>query len=188
MTAAAAADYPRALTEIVEDEAELDKRPAQIDILPTHMAHVGVERLRAGGGEEHAAEYHEADLVIGAEKHPHGVDGVKGAQHGGHVEDPYRTHRREEEEPCEHDGTEGLAYSARPRALEREKHGDYNERYDHDGELPAAEQLVHAGNAPETLDRRGDGDGGGEYAVREQRRAPSMVGKMSQPPCSLTRE
>lgn len=60
------ADEPRALTEIIEYQAYFHERPRDIDIVRTDMTHVGVERFRACRGEEHAAEDHKADLVVGA--------------------------------------------------------------------------------------------------------------------------
>ena len=63
---AAVLDDPRALAEIVEDQAELDKGPAGVDVFAAHVAHVRVECFRAGGGEEDAAQDHKAGLVVRA--------------------------------------------------------------------------------------------------------------------------
>ena len=54
---------PGALTEIVENQTELDEGPAEIDILLPNVAHVRVERFGTRGGEKNTAENHEAELV-----------------------------------------------------------------------------------------------------------------------------
>ena len=78
--------YPRALAEIVQDQARLHKRPARINVPAADVAHIGIERLRAGRGEEHAAEDHKARLVIGRNQNARRVHRVERAQHAGTVE------------------------------------------------------------------------------------------------------
>lgn len=41
------AEQPRPLPQIVEDQADLDERPTDVNALAADMAHVGIQRLRA---------------------------------------------------------------------------------------------------------------------------------------------
>lgn len=165
------ADEPRALTEIIEYQAYFHERPRGIDIVRTDMTHVGVERFRACRGEEHAAEDHKADLVVGAVQHLHRVHGVKCLQHGRQVEYVHKSGDAEEAEPDEHDGAEGLADAARSGALHEKQREDYRKRQDYHAGLPRAEERVHHGVGAQTLDRRRHRDRGGQYAVGQHRRA-----------------
>lgn len=148
------ADEPRALTEIIEYQAYFHERPRDIDIVRTDMTHVGVERFRACRGEEHAAEDHKADLVVGAVQHLHRVHGVKCLQHGRQVEYVHKSGDAEEAEPDEHDGAEGLADAARSGALHEKQREDYRKRQDYHAGLPRAEERVNHGDGAQTLDRR----------------------------------
>ena len=161
-------DNPGALAEVVEDQAELDEGPAGIDVLLADVPHVGIQSLRAGGGEEDAAEDHEAGLVGGAEEHLNGVDGVEGLEHHGQRRDVHHAGDAEEAEPDEHHRTEGLADAAGAGVLDGEEQGDDEQGDDDHRPLADAQQLVHRRNASQTLDRSRDGDGRGEQTVREQ--------------------
>ena len=48
-------DKPRALTHVGQQQAALNERPGGVDVAAAHMAHVGIECLGTGGGEEAAA-------------------------------------------------------------------------------------------------------------------------------------
>ena len=50
-------EQQRALTEIVQQQRRLDEaEPGEADRQLAEMAHVGVERLGAGGGQEHRSQ------------------------------------------------------------------------------------------------------------------------------------
>ena len=108
------------------------------------MTHIGIQRLRTGRGKEYAAEYHKADLIIGAVEHFYRVDRVKGPQNRGKVKDMQQSGDAEEAEPQKHNGTEGLADAARSGALNEKQRYDYNKREHDDAGLPHAEEVVHA--------------------------------------------
>ena len=168
---AAALQDPGALSEIVEDKAQLDEGPGEIDVFLADVTHVGIQRLRARRGKEHAAEDHEAQLVRGAEEDAHGIDRVKGAQHDGQRRDVQQPRHAEETEPQQHDRAEGLADAAGAGVLDREERRDDQKRDDHDLPLARAEEAVHALDRAKTLDRRRHGHGGRQHAVGQQRRA-----------------
>ena len=73
-------EQPRALAEVAQDEARLHEGPGCINVALAHVAHVRVERLGAGGGEEAAAQDHDAGVVVGAEQELQAVHRVDGEQ------------------------------------------------------------------------------------------------------------
>ena len=87
-------DDQRALAEIIEHQrGQHQEQPRRLDRPAAEMAHVGIERLGAGHGEENAAEHDEADRAMGAkERDPRrwaqraqddpGVGNVQSAEHG----------------------------------------------------------------------------------------------------------
>ena len=63
------AEQQRALAEIIEHQAGIDEaEPGEADRLAPEMAHVGIERLGAGHGEEHRAHGEEGELRIVGEE------------------------------------------------------------------------------------------------------------------------
>ena len=168
---AAALQDPGALAEIVEDQAQLDEGPGEINVFLADVPHVGIQRLRARRGEEHAAEDHEAQLVRGAEEDAHGIDRVKGAQHDGQRRDVQQPRHAEETEPQQHDRPKGLADAAGAGVLDREERRDDQKRDDHDLPLARAEEAVHALDRAQTFDRRRHCHGGRQNPVGQQRRA-----------------
>ena len=141
------------------------------------MAHVGVERLSAGGGEEDAAQDHEARLVVGAQQHLHGIEGVEGPQHGGQRPDVQQPRNAEEGEPQQHHRAEGLADAAGAGVLDGKEHRNNEKRDDDDLGLPRAEEAVHHCHASQALHRGGHGDGGGQHPVGQQGRAAQHGGQ-----------
>ena len=170
-------DDPGALAQIVEDQAELDEGPAEVDVLLADVAHVGIQRFGAGGGEEDAAEDHEARLVVGAEEHAHGVERVEGAQHCGQRRDVQQAGDAEEGEPEQHHRAEGLADAAGAGVLDGEEHGDDEQGDEHHLGLARAEKAAHGIDAAQALDRGGHGDGRREHAVGQQRGAAQHGGQ-----------
>ena len=59
-------DKPSTLAHIGKQQAALNERPGGVDVAAADVAHVGVERLGTGGGEEAAAQNHDARVVVGA--------------------------------------------------------------------------------------------------------------------------
>ena len=175
---------PGALAQVVQDQAELHKRPAEIDVLPAHVAHVGIQSLRAGGGQEDAAQDHEAGLVVGTQKHLHGIEGVEGPQHRRQSKDLQETREPQKAEPEQHHRAEGLADLAGAGPLGQKEQGDDEQGDEHHRALAAAQKAVHGLDAAQTFHRRGDSDGRGQHPVGKQCRAPQH-GREDEPPAAV---
>ena len=65
------------LTQIVEDQTGLNKRPAEINIFLAYMTHIRIQRFRTGGGQKYAAENHKTRFVIRAQQYLHRINGVE---------------------------------------------------------------------------------------------------------------
>ena len=62
-------EQQRALAEIVQGEAgQHEAEPGGLDRLAAEMAHVGIERLGAGDGQEHGPEGEQARRAVGGEE------------------------------------------------------------------------------------------------------------------------
>ena len=103
-------DDPGALTQVVEDEAELHERPGDVDVCLANMSHVGVEGLGAGGAQEDVAQHHEAGRVEVVVKEEHDaaqrVERAEDVEVKSHVE---KAGDAQEEEPHGHDRAKRLA-------------------------------------------------------------------------------
>ena len=165
-------DDPGTLAEVVEDEADLHERPGGVDVGLAHVAHVRVERLGAGGAEEHVAQDHEAGCVEVAVKEEHDaanrVEGAKDAQVEAEV---HEASAGEEEEPQRHDRAKELADRGRAGLLQEEEHAqDDDDDGNHDA-LVVADERVHEVDGAQALDGGGDGNRWREDAVCQKRRA-----------------
>jgi len=58
-------DQPRALTEIIEDQASFYKNPANPDISPPAMSQIAVQCLGTCGTKENSPEHPETAGVVG---------------------------------------------------------------------------------------------------------------------------
>ena len=135
------------------------------------MAHVGVQGLRAGGGEEAASQDHDSRMVIGRKQERDAAQRVESQQDGGVAQHVDQAVGAQEQEPEGHDGAKSAADLAGARALHGEQQADDDKGDDDHVGLPVANQRPHGGNGPQALDGRGNGDGGGEDAVCQQRGA-----------------
>ena len=177
---AAVLDDPGALTQVVEDQAHLHYRPAGIDVLLAHMAHVRVQSLRAGSGEKDAAEDHKACLVGRTQQYTHRVEGIEGPQHGRKLQDMQGAREAEEGEPGQHHRPEGPPDAAGAGVLHGEEGRDDEQCDEHHLGLVRAQQPIHGRDAAQALHRRGDRDRRGQNAVGQQRRA-AQHGRKDQP-------
>ena len=162
-------DKPSALAHVGQQQAALNKRPGGVDVAAAHMAHVGVECLGAGGGEEAAAQDHDARVVIGAQQKGDAAHRVEAQQHGGMLEDKKQTRAAQEQEPQRHDGAKGMTDLGRTDALHQEEHDDNGKRDGDNATLVVAQHGVHRRDGAQTLNCRGHGDGRREDAVGKQR-------------------
>ena len=162
-------DEPRALAHVGQQQAALDERPGGVDVAATHMAHVGVERLGAGGGEEAAAQDHDARMVVGAQQKADAAQRVEAQQHRGMLEDKEQARAAQEQEPQRHDGAKGATDLGRADALHQEEHDDDGERDGDNAALIVTEHGVDRRDGAQALDGRGNGNGRRQDAVGEQR-------------------
>ena len=160
-------DDPHALAHVVQDQADLDERPADVDAIPAHMAHIRIQGFRAGGAQEHAAQDHEARFIVGAEQDPHGVDRVEGPQDGQVAQGQPQAGEAQEQEPDHHHRPEHLADGAGAAALDQEQDADDGQCYQDHRHLARAQQFVHGMDAAQAFHGGGDGDGRGQHAVRQ---------------------
>ena len=131
-------DKPSALAHIGQQQAALDERPGSVNVAATHMAHVGVERLGTGGGEEAAAQDHDARMVVGTQQKADAAQRVEAQQHRGVLEDKEQARTAQEQKPQRHDGAKGTADLCRTDALHQEEHNDDGKRDGHDAGLIVA--------------------------------------------------
>ena len=140
------------------------------------MAHVGVERLGTGGGEEATAQNHDARVVVGAQQKGDAAHRVEAQQHGGVLENKEQTRAAQEQEPQRHDGAKGVTDLGRTDALNQEEHDDDGERNGDDAALVIAQHGMDRRDGAQALDGRGNGNGRRQDAVGEQRGATQHGG------------
>ncbi len=69
------------------------------------MAHVGIQRLRAGEREQHRAQHHERGNAV-LRRETERVHWIERGQDGGMLDDTVDTHGRQRDEPDHHDRSE----------------------------------------------------------------------------------
>ena len=169
-------DKPRALAHIGKQQTALNERPGGVDVAAADVAHVGVERLGTGGGEEAAAQNHDARVVVGAQQKGDAAHRVEAQQHGGVLEDKEQTRAAQEQEPQRHDGAKGVTDLGRTDALYQEERDDDGERNGDDAALVIAQHGMDRRDGAQALDGRGNGNGRRQDAVGEQRGATQHGG------------
>ncbi|VWM24119.1 Uncharacterised protein [Collinsella intestinalis] len=169
-------EQPSALAEVGQDEADLDEGPSGVDVAAADVAHVGVEGLGTGGGEEAATQDHDASMVVGRQQEADAAQRVEREQDNRVAEYVDEPRAAEEQEPKRHDRAEGMADLGSAHALHREQQAHDDERDDHDVHLVVAHDVVHGGDGAQALDGRGDGHRRGEDAVGQKRGAAEHGG------------
>ena len=169
-------DKPRALAHVGQQQAALNKRPGGVDVAAAHMAHVGIERLGTGGGQEAAAQDHDARMVVGAQQKADATQRVEAQKHRGILEDKEQTRTAQEQKPQRHDGAKGVANLGRADALHQEERDDDGERDGDNAALVVTEHGVDRRNGAQALDGRGHGNGRRQDTVGEQCRAAQHGG------------
>ena len=152
---AAVADDIGALPHVVENEHELDERPAGGDVLATAVAQVGVEGLGTRGAEKDGTQHQEPLGVVHQQQH--GIIGVEGLEYHWGLHHVAHAEHAEHEKPQQHERSEITAYRARAEALDEEYRRDHCQHDGYDGDM--WRESVQA------LDSRGDGDGRGDNSV-----------------------
>ena len=95
------------------------------------MAHVGIERLATGDGQEHTAE-HQERKARPFDQHGDAVKRVKGIENIRIVEQMIETHDAEDEKPDRGDRREQRGDTRRALVLEQEQRDENAERQGHD--------------------------------------------------------
>ena len=144
---------PSALAHIGKQQAALNERPGSVDVAAADVAHVGVERLGTGGGEEAAAQNHDARVVVGAQQKGDAAHRVETQQHGGVLEDKEQTRAAQEQEPQRHDGAKGVTDLGRTDALYQEERDDDGERNGDDAALVIAQHGMDRRDGAQALAR-----------------------------------
>ena len=173
-------DKPRTLTHVGQQQAALNERPGGVDVAAAHMAHVGIERLGTGGGQEAAAQDHDARMVVGAQQKADATQRVEAQKHRGILEDKEQTRTAQEQKPQRHDGAKGVANLGRADALHQEERDDDGERDGDNAAMVVTEHGVDRRNGAQALDSRGNGNGRRQDAVGEERR-PTQHGGDDKP-------
>ena len=168
--------HPRALAEVVEHQRNLDEWPGEVDVATAHMAHVGVERLGTGGGEEHRAHQCDTGRVMRAEQEFDAVHRVKGGEHRPVVVEIHHAHNGEEAEPDQHHRAEDLADAFGATRLHGEQNHD-DHHGDHEGQARIlVKQLLERRQSLQTFDCGADGHGRCEHGIGQEGRAAEHGG------------
>ena len=174
---------PRALTEVVEHQGDLDERPREVDVAASHVSHVGVQRLGAGGRQEHGAHDGDAGRIVRAEQEFHAVHGVERREHGPIAGEVHRADHGEEREPHQHHGAEHAADAFGAARLHGEQHDD-DDHGDHQRQVAVfLEQRLQWRQRLQAFDRGADRHGRGEHGIGEERRAAEHGGDGE--PCAM---
>ena len=169
-------DEPSALAHVGQQQAALNERPGGVDVAAAHMTHVGIECLGTGGGEEAAAQDHDARVVVGAQQKGDAAHRVKAQQHSGVLENKEQARAAQEQKPQRHDGAKGVADFGRTDALHQEEHDDDGKRDGDDAALVVTQHGVDRRDGAQALDGRGHGNSRRQDAVGEQRGAAQHGG------------
>ena len=160
------AENQRALAQIIQHQRGQDQHdPRDLDGPTAEMAHIGVERLRPGDRQKHAAQHQKADHAVTAEK-VKPVERIEGHDDARGVADVAGAEHRDGGEPDQHDRSEKGGDAARAMALHHEEgEEDHQRDRHHIG-------LEEGGDELQTLHRREHGNGGRDDGVaREERGA-----------------
>ena len=153
-----------ALTEVAEHEGGQDEgEPREPDGLDAEVAHVGVEGLAAGDGEDDGSKNMEAGPAVVGEVFP-GVVGRKGGEDFGIEAEVIGSKGADRQEPNDHNWTEKFSDGAGALALNRKK-SDENyatEGYDKRGGIREGDGEAFGGAE--------DGDGRGDDAIAIEKR------------------
>ena len=166
-----------ALAEIIESKrGQRDAEPGDADRNRPEVAHVGVERLAAGHGQESAADHDEGDRPGMPEIGDSG-QWAQRRKHGRFPDDSHNAEDRGDDEPDQHDGSEQAADEGRAVALDEKQD-------DEDDDRQRNHEAAHLGRVDlQSLDRAQDGNRRRYRAVAvEQGRADEADHDHGRPP------
>ena len=167
---------PSSLTKVGKQQADLNERPGGVDVSATHMAHVGIEGLGAGGGKEAAAQDHDARVVVGREQERDAFKRVERKQNDGVAQDKEQAGAAQEQEPQGHDGAKGAADLGGAHVLNQEQRDDDCKCDDDHVGLRRTDDRLHGRDGSQTFDGGGDGHRGGEDTIGQKRSAAQHGG------------
>ncbi len=150
------------LAEVVEQQSRHHQgAPGQPDGTTAKVAHVGVERLRAGDAEHDGPQGDEGD-TRSAGHEIEGVERVDGLQDGGVLPDLIGAERRQHPKPEQHDRAEQAADAGGAVMLHPEQDHQYGEGDgQHEGRQLRGDHL-------QPFDRREHRDGGGDHRIPDE--------------------
>ncbi len=150
---------------IAHQRRQNDEQPGRLDRPPPKMAHVGVERLRAGHRQKDAAEDNEADRPSGVDKR-YPRDWAQSLQNAPCRSDMHQSKHGVDGEEHHHDRAEEGCNSGRASALGREQQNEDDDRRRQDVSSKAGVDLFQSFERGEHGNRRRD-----HRVAREEGRA-----------------
>ncbi len=164
-------DDPRALTQIIKYEHDLDKYPAICDVFSSAMPEIRIKRFSAGGTQKHRAKNKKPTRIV--DQQLDGIPWIERTHYKPAVGKMTCAHHPKHKKPHEHEWSEKTPYSIRAKTLNEKNAGnDYQHNRQH---RSISFQRTH------TLDRRSYSHGGSNDTVGDER-ARSHRGKNIQPP------
>jgi hypothetical protein len=173
------------LTEVIERErGKHEREPAATDRSGTEVAHVGIQGLATGHGEEDAAEDDEGRVTAGGQKVP-AMPGIEGREDFRPVNELRHAERGEADEPQTRDRAKKAPHIGCAEKLHRKQHDEDHDGDAHDEPLHVmiprlGRQRVRGSRAEqsavfEALHSAEHGDGGRDDAIAKQQRGTEQA-------------
>ena len=176
-------EHPRSLAEVAQYQCDLDERPSAVDVAAANMAHVGIQRLGAGGRQEHGAHHGDAGHVVVTEQEADAIHRVERSENAPVVAQIHEPHDGQEREPYHHHGAESTAYALGAVRLHGKQHHD-----DHDGDhqrkfLVLRHHMFQRRQRFQAFHGGTDRYRGSQHGIGEERRATEHGGNRK--PCTV---
>ena len=176
-------EHPRALAEIAEHKGDLDERPREVDVAAADVAHVGIQRFGAGGGQEHGAHDGEACRIVVAEEELHAVHRIQRFKHAPIGAQVHQADDGEEREP-DHDHRAERAADAFGTARLHCEQADDDHNGDHQRQFFVfAHDRFQQRQCFQAFHCRADRDGRRKHGIGEERGAAQHGGNRK--PCPI---
>ena len=175
----------RPLAEVIQPQRwKHEREPAAADRSGTKVAHVGIQGLTTGHGEENAAEDDEARVATSHQKVP-SMPGIERGEDFRSAQELRHTERAEAHEPQTGDRTKKAAHICRAKKLHRKEHNEDQHRDAHDEPLHVliprfGLQSIHRSRTEqaavfETFHGAQNGDRGCDDAITKQQRGTKQA-------------
>ena len=160
--------YESALPEVVEVKSDKDEIPCPNNRFFAKMAHVGVQRLSAGGAEDHLRKHDVTRKTVLSEK-LHCVPGVDCRHYVGGAGDGNQSRYEQCSKIDNHDRAEDAGHLVSSAGLDEKQGKSDQGGDDNQHRLFGGGQ---SGNQQQTFNRRKNRDGRGDNAISQQQRNP----------------